>query len=76
MDNHRIASHGTKGKHIYIIKWTLLSFDIFSYVIQLGLLNTGNIAKKSFSDYFSLKKAFEVEILVLQAAEKTSMSPD
>ena len=34
------------------------------------------MADKSFSEYFSLKKAFEVEILVLQAAEKESMSPD
>jgi hypothetical protein len=34
------------------------------------------MVKKSFSNKFSLKKAFEVEILILQAAEKESMSPD
>jgi hypothetical protein len=34
------------------------------------------MAKNLFSDYFSLKKAFEVEILVLKGAEKESMGPD
>ena len=31
---------------------------------------------KSFSDYLSLNKAFEVELLMLQGADKESMGPD
>jgi hypothetical protein len=34
------------------------------------------MAKKSCSDYLSLKKAFEVKILMLQGAEKESMGQD
>jgi hypothetical protein len=39
-------------------------------------MNNENMAKNLFSDDdFSLKKAFEVEIIVLQGAEKESMGP-
>jgi hypothetical protein len=34
------------------------------------------MTKNLFLDYFSLQKAFEVEIIVLQGAEKESMDPD
>ena len=60
----------------FLFKGTHPSLENIEYVIHLGPLTTENMAKKSFSDYLSLKKAFEVEILVLHGPEKTSMSPD